>query len=737
MAFVNLSGILTNPIGGFDVGGILKITHLTATGNTIPSTAVEIIIPPNGAYDIDLNFGVVRFDYTTEFTQNFVAITTVNGDTTATTIPELLNAVVPPTNAQLLLFQDILADAVTAETNAAASAAAAAASALNRSAESTETVPEARLLTSLPNNVAVAVVNPSDSKVKGLFYHDELDSDTPDDGGVSTIVTDGGARLKIGIKPLTADVTVGDVNNHFDDNEIIDSIYKGFTKTGIAMSTPGTIPQTVATNGTADANIGETITFGDDVIIYIKATAGATGDSRIRLGGSADSVNDVIEIAFNYDLVTDTPTLGTVSIKLFNFQPRVLYTGTQSVDMAIVLDSKFKTFYFLNRGISNFYDEIAARAVFGALNPNVTKISYITNSGADLSVDHFKVCRPNYIAIGDSLCAGEVLFDPNPVAADDDYNHQWESHANAEGINTVIVNRGVGGQRSDSIAARVQADVVDQGPRQVYLHLSTNDHRNIMGGPLTYAARTSFTQSSIDLMVNNGIQVVLLNSMYSNTDPASATYYQDYLPDSDGFRNLKDYKKFVDQMLVLRDSNTGVLDVAFTNIGDGVHLNQAGYTLFGQTVGAATFSPVETVNKINTDNKFNFPVGLQSKGVDVNTRPSGFAILEPIAGSLDYKISTTISPGAENVVLAAYRDPTFPQILHVIFNESVEPSVISTDRSATINDSGMGMYTGAVAASAGARDVSYFCMLLLTGGIPSLTTPNEAKMQTLHWMIKF
>lgn len=129
MAFVNLSGVLTNPIGGFDVGGILKMTHLTTTGDTLSSTVTELIIPPNGAYDIDLNFGVVRFDYTTEFTQNFIAITTVNGDTTATTIPELLNAVVPPTNAQLLLFQDILADAVTAETNAAASAASAASNA--------------------------------------------------------------------------------------------------------------------------------------------------------------------------------------------------------------------------------------------------------------------------------------------------------------------------------------------------------------------------------------------------------------------------------------------------------------------------------------------------------------------------------------------------------------------------------------------------------------------------------
>ncbi len=129
MAFVNLSGILTNSIGGIDVGATLKMTHLSTTGDTLSSTITELMIPPDGAYDIDLNYGIVRFDYTTDFTQVFLAITTINADTTATTIAELLNSIVEPTSPQLLLFQDILADAQTAETNAAASAAAASADA--------------------------------------------------------------------------------------------------------------------------------------------------------------------------------------------------------------------------------------------------------------------------------------------------------------------------------------------------------------------------------------------------------------------------------------------------------------------------------------------------------------------------------------------------------------------------------------------------------------------------------
>lgn len=134
MAFVNLSGVLTDSIGLFDVGSVLTITHVSTTGNVLPSTVTKLIVPPNGAYNINLNYGNVRFDYTSEFTKSFIAIVTVNADTTATSIPELLNANVPPTNAQLLEFQDLLSDAQTAETNAAASAVSAAASAASLTA---------------------------------------------------------------------------------------------------------------------------------------------------------------------------------------------------------------------------------------------------------------------------------------------------------------------------------------------------------------------------------------------------------------------------------------------------------------------------------------------------------------------------------------------------------------------------------------------------------------------------
>jgi len=124
MASVNLSGVLLNPNGAADVGAVVKFTLLTTTGETIKHSYSELIVPPNGAYNIDVVYGILRVDYSSEYTKRFVAIVNVNSDTVATSLPELLNATTPPTDAQLLEFQAILADTVAAKDIAVASAAA-------------------------------------------------------------------------------------------------------------------------------------------------------------------------------------------------------------------------------------------------------------------------------------------------------------------------------------------------------------------------------------------------------------------------------------------------------------------------------------------------------------------------------------------------------------------------------------------------------------------------------------
>ena len=123
MASIHLQGSLDTTLGDVDVGGIITWTHLTTTGDTIESTKVELIVPPDGSYSIDVNYGQIRFDYTTDNVKRHIATVVVNADSTATTIPELLNAAVPPTNSQLLIFQDLLADTVAAKDLAEAAAA--------------------------------------------------------------------------------------------------------------------------------------------------------------------------------------------------------------------------------------------------------------------------------------------------------------------------------------------------------------------------------------------------------------------------------------------------------------------------------------------------------------------------------------------------------------------------------------------------------------------------------------
>jgi hypothetical protein len=115
MASITLAGILKNSIGQIDVGAIVTFTHLTTTGETIKGTSNNLIVAPDGAYSINLEYGEIRIDYTTRFTERFVAMVVVNSDSTATNLPDLLNASVPPTNAQLLQFQTILADTVVAK----------------------------------------------------------------------------------------------------------------------------------------------------------------------------------------------------------------------------------------------------------------------------------------------------------------------------------------------------------------------------------------------------------------------------------------------------------------------------------------------------------------------------------------------------------------------------------------------------------------------------------------------
>ena len=124
MAHITLAGTLRDPDGNPAVGDKVRFTHQTTTGETVKSAISVLTIDPSGVYSVDLEYGFVLVEYKDSREPSFknIGIATVNNTNPATSIPELLNAVVPVSSAELIEFQGILADCVAAQVAAAASA---------------------------------------------------------------------------------------------------------------------------------------------------------------------------------------------------------------------------------------------------------------------------------------------------------------------------------------------------------------------------------------------------------------------------------------------------------------------------------------------------------------------------------------------------------------------------------------------------------------------------------------
>ena len=120
MASINLSGVLLDPTGEFAVGDNIRFTHKSTTGETVEDAISVLTIGVTGAYNINLEFGLVLVEYKDVRRSHYknLGVATVNGTNPATSIPELLNALVPVSSAELIEFQAILADCVTAQTAA-------------------------------------------------------------------------------------------------------------------------------------------------------------------------------------------------------------------------------------------------------------------------------------------------------------------------------------------------------------------------------------------------------------------------------------------------------------------------------------------------------------------------------------------------------------------------------------------------------------------------------------------
>ena len=125
MANITLAGTLRDPNGDLAVGDKVRFTHKSTTGETVKSASSILTIDPTGVYSVDLEYGLILVEYKDARNAQFenLGVATVNGTNPATTIPELLNALVPVSSAELIEFQAILADCVAAKDAAEAAAA--------------------------------------------------------------------------------------------------------------------------------------------------------------------------------------------------------------------------------------------------------------------------------------------------------------------------------------------------------------------------------------------------------------------------------------------------------------------------------------------------------------------------------------------------------------------------------------------------------------------------------------
>lgn len=137
MASKNFTGYLRSSLGSYAGHDLWRFTHISNTGEVVAGSAEEFRVAENGLYNIDIEYGNVVIESKSSLSRRWYnhGSTVVNSDTVVTTLPGLLNAMVPVSDEVLLQMQALLADAETAKDDAEAAASEAALQ-VNRGAES-------------------------------------------------------------------------------------------------------------------------------------------------------------------------------------------------------------------------------------------------------------------------------------------------------------------------------------------------------------------------------------------------------------------------------------------------------------------------------------------------------------------------------------------------------------------------------------------------------------------------
>lgn len=176
MASINLKGYLRETLGALSVGNKIRFTHASTTGETIAGSVTNYTVPDDGYYDINIEYGNVFIETSDKDSRSWQVhgTTTINADTAATTLPTLLNSVVPPTNQQILLFQSLVADAENARDASEASAV--------RSETAAQTSTDNTILMTASEHDAILAQNEASLAASGMMQTGKHGADAVNEG---------------------------------------------------------------------------------------------------------------------------------------------------------------------------------------------------------------------------------------------------------------------------------------------------------------------------------------------------------------------------------------------------------------------------------------------------------------------------------------------------------------------------------------------------------------------------
>lgn len=383
--------------------------------------------------------------------------------------------------------------------------------------------------------------------------------------------------------------TIADDNASFNDEGLATT---GWTASNATLLQSGSTLRQTKTAGGSNSSMSKNITFtpsNTDFILYGKMKAKHnTGDvavvwllngvKEISLWFGSNDGGGSNAIAGNISMVgtTGASTRNIVSIASgYNYE-------TTHVEFALQYDHKFTSLTCWFREADGRW-KWRGRVACDWFSSTQMQVLTTTGSvaGTWVEFDYLTLARPNIVSLSDSIGEGKTLFSPDRTLALTNDESTWMRHATIYPAlrNNLVVNKGVGGNSSTQILARV-ADATSTGARVVFLQASSNDQA--LG--VSQGTRTTNIQSTVNAITAASAQTVLLNGV--NGTSAGA--------DNQPTPDLRDYMDLwwttskstitglaldIDVMSTIAAAGN-FMDPALTQ-ADGIHPNVAGHTSIG------------------------------------------------------------------------------------------------------------------------------------------------------------